>query len=308
MIRTGLTTLSLATAFCGSTLLAQNSPAQEPAGLKLELRPATGSNHFQLGEVIPLKVFISSAAPNRYLDPCKLFWESCFGYPQCRFESRWSFDVTPNTGWADIGSHGCMTMSGPTFDVQSSDLVAEPKRYSYTLTTRFRFDAPGKYTVRLSMTVGLDDETNQIRKSPNSTVKPDSVGKTAEIVLEIAPAGDEWKRTVIEQGVAAWTARPPAYTNPPWPENLRYRQEEEALCNLGTPEAALALAGVYWEWPEQRYKQLFPERVTSRPAYYPRGVIRSCSKPSVFASASCGRVCLESTVAIRFGPFSPCGG
>ncbi len=68
------------------------------------------------------------------------------------------------------------------------------------------------------------------------------------------------------------------------------------------------LAGVYWEWPEQRYKQLFPERVTSRPAYYPRGVIRSCSKPSVFASASCGRVCLESTVAIRFGPFSPCGG
>ena len=58
--------------------------------------------------------------------------------------------------------------SGPSFDVQSSDLTAEPKKYSYTLTNRFAFDAPGKYTVRLSLTVGLDDETNQIRNSPNA--------------------------------------------------------------------------------------------------------------------------------------------
>ena len=73
-------------------------------------------------------------------------------------------------------------------------------------------------------------------------VKPNTVSKTAEMVLEIAPAGDEWKRAVIEQGVAAWTSQPPAYTNPPSAEYLKYQQEKDALCNLGTPEAAVALA------------------------------------------------------------------
>ena len=244
MIRTGLITLVIVTTLYGLTLFAQDSSAQEPEDLKVELRSATGSNRFQLGEVIPLEVFVSSSAPDRYLEPCKMFWESCFGYPQCRFVTHWSFDVIPNTGWTDIGWHGCGAMSGPTIDVKSSDLTADPKKYSYTLTNRFRFDAPGMYTVRLSITVGLDDETNQIGRSLNSTVKPNSVSKTAEIVLEITPAGDKWKGTVIEQGLTAWTTRPPVYTNPPSPEYSHYQQEKDALCNLGTPEAALALAGL----------------------------------------------------------------
>jgi hypothetical protein len=253
MVRTGLTALIIATAVCCAPLFAQDSPAPEPADLKVELRSAAGSNRFQLGEVIPLEVLISSSTPNRYLEPCKMFWESCFGYPQCRFVTHWSFDVTPSIGWTDIGWHGCMSTSGPTHDVMSSDLTTEPKKYSYMLTNRFRFDIPGKYTVRLSITAGLDDETNQIRgstdsavirSSTDSAVKHNSVSKTAEIVLEIVPAGDEWKNTVIEQGVTAWTAEPPAYTNPPSPEYLKYQHEKDALCNLGTPEAALALVGL----------------------------------------------------------------
>lgn len=240
MIRTGLAALILTAAVCRSPLFAQISSVQEPADLKVELRSATGSNRFQLGEVIPLEVLISSSTPNRYLEPCKMFWESCFGFPQCRFVTHWSFDVTPTTGWTDIGWHRCMRMGGPTYEVKSSDLTTGPKKYFYTLTNKFRFDVPGKYTVRLSITVGLDDETNQIRSSPNSMLKPNSVSKTAEIVLEIVPAEDEWKKTVIEQGVAAWTAGPPANTNPPSPEYLKYQRETEALCNLGTPEAALA--------------------------------------------------------------------
>jgi hypothetical protein len=243
MVHAGLAALILAAASCFS-LFAQVSFAQEPADLKVELRSATGSNRFQLGEVIPLEVLISSSTPNRYLEPCKMFWESCFGYPQCRFVTNWSFDIIPSTGWTDIGWYGCGMMSGPTIEVKSSDLTTEPQEYLYTLTNRLRFDAPGKYTVRLSLTVGLDDETNQIRKALNSTVKPNSVRKTAEIVLEIVPAGDEWKRTVIEQGMTAWTAGPPAYTNPQSPEYLKYQQEAEALCNLGTPDAAFAMVGL----------------------------------------------------------------
>src|ERR1700678_396298 len=102
MVRTGLTILIIATVVCCATLFAQSPSAQEPADLKMELRSATGSNRFQLGEVIPVEVLISSSAPNRYLEPCKMFWEGCFGYPQCRFETRWSLDVTPGTGWTDI--------------------------------------------------------------------------------------------------------------------------------------------------------------------------------------------------------------
>jgi hypothetical protein len=233
----------IAFAIC-SELFVQDLTAQKSADLQVELRSATGSNRFQLGEVIPLEILISSSTPNRYLEPCMMFWESCFGYPQCRFATHWSFDVTPGTGWTDIGWHGCGMMSGPTYEVKSSDLTPEPKKYSYTLTNRFRFDTPGKYTVRLSIKVGLDDETNQTGSSPESTLKHNSVAKTAEIILEIVAAGDEWKKTVVEQGVSAWTAPPGPYTNPPSPEHLKRQQEEEALCNLATPEAALALVGL----------------------------------------------------------------
>jgi hypothetical protein len=173
-----------------ASMTAQQSSAKEPADLRVELHSATGSNRFQLGEVIPLEVLISSTAPNRYLEPCKMFWESCFGFPQCRFVTHWSLDVTPAGGWTDIGLHDCGATSGPVIGIESSDLTAQPKKYPYTLTKKFRFDTPGKYTVRLSMIVGLDDDTNQLRKDPNSTIKPNFISKTAEIVLDIVPAGD----------------------------------------------------------------------------------------------------------------------
>src|ERR1700679_3104337 len=244
MIRTGPASLLLWTAFYSSALFAQGSPGQVPADLKVELRTSTGSNRFQLGEIIPLEVLISSSTPNRYLEPCTLFRESCFGYPRCRFFTRWSLDVIPETGWTDIGWHGCSAMSGPTYEVQSSDLTAEPKKYSYTLTDKFRFDAPGRYTVRLSLTVGLDDDSNKIGNLQNSTVKPNSVSKTAEMILEIVPVEGEWKRSVVARGIAAWVAPPPAYATPPSAEYLKYQQERDALCHLGTPEAAVALTGI----------------------------------------------------------------
>jgi hypothetical protein len=72
--------------------------AQEPSNLQVQLRSSTGSNHFQIGEVIPSQAVFSSSTPNRYLEPCALFRESNFGFPICRFFSRWSFTVTPNSG------------------------------------------------------------------------------------------------------------------------------------------------------------------------------------------------------------------
>lgn len=133
---------------------------------------------------------------------------------------------------------------GPTIAVKSSDLTTEPRKYTYTLTNRFRFDTPGKYTVQLSITLGLDDETNQIRRSQEAQQNSHFVSKTAEMKLEILPAGDAWKRNVIEQGMAAWSAPPGPYTNPPSPEVSKHQQDEAALCNLSTRDAAVALAGL----------------------------------------------------------------
>jgi hypothetical protein len=253
MTRPGLIAFTLTILVCCVPLYAQNSSVQEPADLKMELQSATRSNRFQLGEVIPVEVLISSSTPNHYLEPCELFWEGCFGYPQCRFMTRWSFDVTPATGWADIGSHGCSTMSGPTFEVKSSDLTMELKKYPYTLTRKFRFDTPGKYTVRLSLTVGLDDETNTFPTQETLKTKRNFVSKTAELVLEIVPAADAWAKAVVEQGVTAFTAPPLPYTNPPSPEVAKNQQARDAFCNLGTPEAEVAFVKLLSQGVDTRH-------------------------------------------------------
>ena len=244
--------LLIAAAGCCGSLFAQTPAAAEPADLKMELRSATGSNRFQLGEVIPVEVLLSSSTANHYLEPCELFWEGCFGYPQCRFFNQWSFDVQPATGWTDVGRHGCMEISGPTFEVKSADLTPEPKQYPYTLTTRFRFDTPGRYIVRFSLTVGLDDETNQQGTQEKPDTKHHSVSKTAELVLEIVPAGDAWKKTVLEEGMSAMRAKSPGYTNPPSPAFLASQQRVDAFCNLGTAEAAVAFAKLLSEGIDTR--------------------------------------------------------
>ena len=184
MIRTCFKVLLLAVTLYCSQLDCQSQSVQQAADLRVQLRSATGSNRFQLGEMIPVEVLISSSTPNRYLEPCKMFWEGCFGYPQCRFVTHWSFDVTPSTGWTDIGWHGCSTMSGPTFEVKSVDLTNEPKKYPYMLTNRFRFDSPGKYTVHLSLTVGLDDDSNQLQTRRDPKAVHNSVSTTADLDLE----------------------------------------------------------------------------------------------------------------------------
>jgi hypothetical protein len=66
-----------------SILMGQDASPAESKDVKVELRTETGSNRFQLGEVIPLELLISSSKPGRYLEPCTLFRESCFGFPQC---------------------------------------------------------------------------------------------------------------------------------------------------------------------------------------------------------------------------------
>ena len=241
MTRYGLAPLILAIAVLGFPLV-----AQEPSDLQVQLRSATGSNRFQVGQIIPLEALFSSSTPNRYLEPCTLFREASFGFPQCRFFTRWAFTIAPEEGWVDLrkefpvqGSAG-----GPAIPAPNRDLSSQPETISYVLTHRFRFDKPGKYRVRLEMDIGLDDETTQRRPAPDSAIKPHSVSVVREIVLEIVPASAEWQQEIIRNGYDAYWKPVDRNSDPPSPEFLRYQQATEALCDLGTPEAARVLAGL----------------------------------------------------------------
>jgi hypothetical protein len=245
-----LAILILAAAGLASPLL-----AQEPSDLKVQLRFATDSNRFQIGEVIPLEVAFSSATPNRYLEPCELFSDRNFGLPRCQFFSRWSFTITPDGGWVDLTKEFPTfgMSSGPSFDVPSSDLSSQPVTFSYVLTKQFRFDATGEYHVHLSIDVGLDDEntrrgpmdsTVKLNTGMDSTVKPHTVSVTREIVLQIVPARPEWQMQIIHDGYEAYSGPTPPPAEPPSLDLLQYEEATQALCNLGTPEAARVLAGL----------------------------------------------------------------
>jgi len=245
MIRSRFAYLSFAIAVCPPLLLGQQPVAKQPSDLQVLLRSATGSNRFQIGEVISLEVVFSSSTPNRYLEPCVLFWESNFGFPQCRFFNHWSFTIAPDRGWVDLTKEfpsGPATSGGPTFQVPSRDLSSQPVVFSYSLTKRFRFDKPGGYHVQLSIDVGLDDETTLRKATPGAVEEQHSVKLVPEIVLQIVPASAQWQSEIVRKGYAAYSGVRPHVADPPSPELLQYQRATQALCNLGTPEAARALA------------------------------------------------------------------
>ena len=116
--------LILALGLVGLSLFGQQSIRPDPEDLQVIFRSATNSNHFRVGEVIPLEVELSSTNTNRYLEPCALFRESNFGFPLCRFESQWLFAISPEDGWLDYRTmDGPGTGGGPAFEVPTRTLT-----------------------------------------------------------------------------------------------------------------------------------------------------------------------------------------
>jgi hypothetical protein len=177
----------LAVALFACPLPTQKSPVNGASDLRVELRSTSSSNRFRAGEPIELEAVFSSKASGRYLEPCRLFGkpniQPSFGFPLCRYFTRWSFAVKPDKGWTDV--RGVEVASGPTFEVPNHDLSAKPVSYSYVLTDAYRFDEPGEYRVTLTVTVGLDDESTQRAPGANPDPNPHFVTQTAEIVLQI---------------------------------------------------------------------------------------------------------------------------
>jgi hypothetical protein len=215
------------------------SQAQNVADLHVELRSATGSNRFQVGDVILLQLVFSSSVPHRYLEPCLQLHRSCFGFPVCRFANHWKFSITPEEGWVDL-DYPCAVASGPTFVVEDHDLTPQPTIVPYELTERFRFDAPGKYTVTFSTDIGMDDDSNprsELFKATKEAPDRHSVNIKAEFQFEVIPADPAWQKELIRKGYEAYSGKEPQLTNPPSAELAEYKKDTTGLCNLGTPEA-----------------------------------------------------------------------
>jgi hypothetical protein len=176
-----------AVALFACLLTTQKPPVNGPSDLRIELHSTSGSNRFKVGEPIELEAIFSSKAPGRYLEPCGLFGKPNikpgFGFPNCRFFTRWSFTIKPDTGWTDIRAGE--SKSGPTFEVPNHDLSSNPASYSYMLTNAYRFDEPGEYHVTLTVTVGLDDESTQRPPGDNPGANPHFVTLTSKFVLQI---------------------------------------------------------------------------------------------------------------------------
>jgi hypothetical protein len=158
-----------------------------PSDLRVELRSTSGSNRFKVGEPIELEAIFSSKAAGRYLEPCGLFGKPNikpnFGFPLCRFYTRWSLTIKPDNGWTDIRDFE--TKGGPRFEVPNCDLSSIPASYSYMLTDAYSFNEPGEYRVTLTVTVGLDDKSTQRPPGANPGANPHFVTLTPEIVLRI---------------------------------------------------------------------------------------------------------------------------
>jgi hypothetical protein len=245
MSRSALARLILTVFAIVPALLAQ------PSDLSLQLRSATGSNRFQIGELIPLEAVFSSGVQDRYLKPCGLFREfgglsmaSSWGSAVCRFANKWSFSISPDDGWEDLTKeswHDLPMGGGPMVVVPSSDLSLKPEVFPYLFSNRFRFHKPGTYRVSFKIDVGLDNETTQLKGPFTPADKPDFVTVTAEVMLEIVPASPLWQKMIILDGIDAYSGSTPRNSDPPTAEYLHYQQAMQALCTLGTPEAAQAL-------------------------------------------------------------------
>jgi hypothetical protein len=207
-----------------------------PADLHMEIHFPSGSNQFQVGQTIPLDVILSSDTPQKYLEPCQLFAKpSCFGFPICRFAGQWSFEIAPKAGWRDLEKDfQCLTSGGPTFLVPSRDLGPEPTRFNFVFTRRFRFEKPGKYTVKFTLPIGLDDESTSIERK--QATLPHSVTISREFELELVASSAEWESNVISRGLSAYRA--PSES----PEFLTLREERRAFCDLETTESTRAQA------------------------------------------------------------------
>ena len=245
-----MTRLQLASLAFALAVLTPPLTAQQPPDLEVQLRSATGSSRFQIGEVIPLEAVFSSPAPRRYLEPCELFSQRKFGNALCRFSNPWDFSITPDKGWVDLSKEPrvhALTTGGPAVEVPGRDLTAQPAAFAYELTNRFRFDTPGEYRVRLSTEVALDDESTP-RRQPlaaiDADLKPHKFPIVREIVLQIVAPDPNWQKEVIRKGYEAIAGPSPRPTDPPSPELVQHGRDARGLCILGTPEAARVLAGL----------------------------------------------------------------
>jgi hypothetical protein len=121
-----------AVALVSYLLTGQKSPVNGPSDLRVELRSASGSNSFKVGDPIQLEVVFSSKARGKYLEPCGLMFTHNFGLPLCRYYTKESASIKPGDGWTE--ANPIETSGGPFLEVPDHDLSSTPVSQAFLLT------------------------------------------------------------------------------------------------------------------------------------------------------------------------------
>ncbi|HEY4355579.1 MAG TPA: hypothetical protein VGN16_07525 [Acidobacteriaceae bacterium] len=111
-------------------------------------------------------------------------------------------------------------------------------------SSRYRFQRPGLYKVRLVTKLFLNDDT---ARSTDRQGKQHYANIVRDIALEIVPSSPEWEKEVIRKGVEAASKPQPAQNRPEDPEEVRYWQDIDTFCALDSVDGVHAMVGLLAE-------------------------------------------------------------
>lgn len=192
--------------------------------VRLEIQSPAGQTTFQVGEVIPLELVFTSAVPTVYSLSLPI-WDRSGRVDVDHFE------VEPKTGWSDpLAAHfhamPAILAGGP---LSFRELSFSPEKVDITLNEWVRFEASGKYTVKVRSGRVFAKEA-----SPAEVFEIES----KPLPLRIMQASEEWQEKTLQNATEVLDSTEPSGTS--YPDEHR-GQAINALRYLGTAKAAEAL-------------------------------------------------------------------
>ena len=171
--------------------------AQNPAGVRCELRFTDGKTRFQQGETIRVTLAFSSETPGLY--KLNVFFQA----PPTLLPLG-HFEVAPREGvvapWAELPAPTFISVAGYVPDPVR--LTEKPTEITVDLNEYLRFERPGTYRVAVTtnrvFVAGLKKQTSPILLLGGQSVTSNSVP------LEIVPTDRQWAHAQVEAQRALW--------------------------------------------------------------------------------------------------------
>lgn len=195
--------------------------AQNPAGVKCELRFQDGRTKFQIGETIRATLSFSSETPGFRFNP--------FFQPPPSLLNLGDFQVSPSEGvvdpWAELPKPNFISIMGHV--PKTVALSANPTEITVDLNQYLRFERPGTYRVSVQTERVYDD----VPANRHEMVFPArGYNVTSNIAtLEIIATDPEWARAQVEAQRAIWKQPRRHYDEIRDAPSFRYLQTRKAM-------------------------------------------------------------------------------